>query len=185
MAKRAVYPGMFDPMHNGHLDLIERSLRIFDELIVAVVANPSKAPLFTVKERLELIDECTSQMTRLRITSFEGLVIDLVEREQADCIVRGLRAVSDFEYEFQMAGMNARLDPNVDTVFLMASESHQFISSRFVKEIGRLGGDISSFVSPRVAQRLTARFALERTDGDHDKARVQTLEDSTGPRSPI
>ena len=95
MGKRAVYPGMFDPMHNGHLDLIERSLRVFDELIVAVVANPSKAPLFTVKERLELIDECTAGMDRMRITSFDGLTIDLVEREQAHCIVRGLRAVSE------------------------------------------------------------------------------------------
>ena len=105
MGKRAVYPGMFDPMHNGHLDLIERSLRIFDELIVAVVANPSKEPLFTVKERLEMIDECTTGigMSRMRMTSFDGLLIDLVDREGADCIVRGLRAVSDFEYEFQMS----------------------------------------------------------------------------------
>src|SRR5262249_58577172 len=99
-------------------------------------------------------------------------------------IVRGLRAVSDFEYEFQMAGMNARLDPDVDTVFLMASESHQFISSRFVKEIGRLGGDISSFVSPPVAQRLAARFALERSDNNHAHYRVQTPEDSTRQRPP-
>ncbi len=106
MGKRAVYPGMFDPMHNGHLDLIERSLRIFDELIVAVVANPSKQPLFEVKERLEMIDEATTGMGRMRITSFDGLLIDLAHREQADCIVRGIRAVSDFEYEFQMALMN-------------------------------------------------------------------------------
>ncbi|HTK92271.1 MAG TPA: pantetheine-phosphate adenylyltransferase, partial [Verrucomicrobiae bacterium] len=106
MGKRAVYPGMFDPIHNGHLDLIERSLRIFDDLIVAVVANPSKAPLLSVKERLELIDEATHGLTRMRITSFDGLLIDLVDREGADCIVRGIRAVSDFEYEFQMALMN-------------------------------------------------------------------------------
>ena len=116
MGKRAVYPGMFDPIHNGHLDLVERSLRIFDELIVAVVANPSKAPLFPVKERLEMIDECTSGMGRMRITSFDGLLIDLVHREQADCIVRGLRAVSDFEYEFQMALMNRKLRNTVETV---------------------------------------------------------------------
>ena len=109
VGKRAVYPGMFDPMHNGHLDLIERSLRIFDELIVAVVANPSKEPLFSVKERLELIDETTAGMRNMRITSFDGLLIDLVSREQADCIVRGIRAVSDFEYEFQMALMNRKL----------------------------------------------------------------------------
>ncbi|MDP2703246.1 MAG: pantetheine-phosphate adenylyltransferase, partial [Candidatus Rokubacteria bacterium] len=109
VGKRAVYPGMFDPMHNGHLDLIERSLRIFDELIVAVVANPSKQPLFEVKERLEMIDEATAGMGRMRITSFDGLLIDLAHREQADCIVRGIRAVSDFEYEFQMALMNRKL----------------------------------------------------------------------------
>ena len=102
MAKRAVYPGMFDPVHNGHVDVIQRSLQIFDELIVAVVANPSKQPLFTVKERLEMIDEATAGLSNFRIVAFDGLLIDLVARERADCIVRGIRAVSDFEYEFQI-----------------------------------------------------------------------------------
>src|SRR6059036_3953749 len=134
VGKRAVYPGMFDPMHNGHLDLIERSLRIFDELIVAVVANPSKQPLFDVKERLEMIDEATAGMGRMRITSFDGLLIDLVHREQADCIVRGIRAVSDFEYEFQMALMNRKLRHTVETVFLMPHEKYTYISSRLLKE---------------------------------------------------
>src|SRR5262249_57916533 len=106
---------MFDPMHNGHLDLIERSVRIFDELIVAVVANPSKQPLFDVKERLELIDEATAGMGRIRITSFDGLLIDLVHREQADCIIRGIRAASDFEYEVQKAPMNPQPPPPVQT----------------------------------------------------------------------
>jgi pantetheine-phosphate adenylyltransferase len=147
---------MFDPMHNGHLDLIERSLRIFDELIVAVVANPSKEPLFTAKERLELIDECTTGigMSRMRITSFDGLLIDLVEREGADCVVRGLRAVSDFEYEFQLAGMNRRLAPGVETLFLTPSDKYLFLSATIVREIAVLGGDISAFVHPVTAERM-------------------------------
>ena len=159
MGKRAVYPGMFDPIHNGHLDLIERSLRIFDELIVAVVANPSKEPLFPVKERLEMIDECTAGMVRMRITSFDGLLIDLVHREQADCIVRGLRAVSDFEYEFQMALMNRKLRHTVETVFLMPHEKYTYISSRLIKEVASLGARVNGLVPPAVEARLTQRFA--------------------------
>ena len=130
MAKRAVYPGMFDPAHNGHIDVIQRSLQIFDELIVAVVANPSKQPLFSVKERLEMIDEATSDLSNFRIVAFDGLLIDLVARERADCIVRGIRAVSDFEYEFQMALMNRKLRNTVETVFLMPHEKYTYISSR-------------------------------------------------------
>ena len=159
MGKRAVYPGMFDPIHNGHLDLIERSLRIFDELIVAVVANPSKEPLFPVKERLEMIDECTSGMGRMRITSFDGLLIDLVHREQADCIVRGLRAVSDFEYEFQMALMNRKLRNTVETVFLMPHERYTYISSRLIKEVASLGARVNGLVPPMVEERLTQKFS--------------------------
>ena len=159
MGKRAVYPGMFDPIHNGHLDLIERSLRIFDELIVAVVANPSKEPLFSVKERLEMVDECTAGMVRMRITSFDGLLIDLVHREQADCIVRGLRAVSDFEYEFQMALMNRKLRDTVETVFLMPHERYTYISSRLIKEVASLGARVNGLVPPAVEARLTQRFS--------------------------
>jgi pantetheine-phosphate adenylyltransferase len=159
VGKRAVYPGMFDPIHNGHLDLIERSLRIFDELIVAVVANPSKEPLFPVKERLEMIDECTAGMARMRITSFDGLLIDLVHREQADCIVRGLRAVSDFEYEFQMALMNRKLRHTVETVFMMPHERYTYISSRLIKEVASLGAPVSGLVPPTVEERLTQRFS--------------------------
>jgi len=150
---------MFDPIHNGHLDLIERSLRIFDELIVAVVANPSKEPLFPVKERLEMIDECTAGMVRMRITSFDGLLIDLVHREQADCIVRGLRAVSDFEYEFQMALMNRKLRHTVETVFLMPHEKYTYISSRLIKEVASLGARVNGLVPPAVEARLTQRFS--------------------------
>jgi len=159
LGKRAVYPGMFDPIHNGHLDLIERSLRIFDELIVAVVANPSKEPLFPVKERLEMIDACTAGMVRMRITSFDGLLIDLVHREQADCIVRGLRAVSDFEYEFQMALMNRKLQHTVETVFLMPHEKYTYISSRLIKEVASLGARVNGLVPPAVEARLTQRFS--------------------------
>src|SRR5712692_1868268 len=150
---------MFDPMHNGHLDLIERSLRIFDELIVAVGANPSKEPLFDVKERLELIDECTAGMTGLRITSFDGLVIDLVHREQADCIVRGLRAVSDFEYEFQMALMNRKLRHTVETVFMMPHEKYTYISSRLIMEVASLGAPVNGLVPPSIEGRLSRKFS--------------------------
>ena len=159
MGKRAVYPGMFDPIHNGHLDLIERSLRIFDELIVAVVANPAKEPLFTVKERLELIDEATHGLPNMRITSFDGLLIDLVRREQADCILRGIRAVSDFEYEFQMALMNRKLRSTVETVFLMPHEKYTYISSRLIKEVASLGAPVTGLVPPMVETAMAERFS--------------------------
>ena len=162
MAKRAVYPGMFDPAHNGHLDVIERSLRIFDELIVAVVANPSKSPLFTVSQRLEMIDEALPASTgNLRILAFDGLLIDLVARERADCIVRGIRAVSDFEYEFQMALMNRKLSSNVETVFLMPHEKYTYISSRLIKEVASFGTSVAGMVPPGVEKRLTERFPLK------------------------
>jgi pantetheine-phosphate adenylyltransferase len=162
VGKRAVYPGMFDPMHNGHLDLIERSLRIFDELIVAVVANPSKQPLFEVKERLEMIDEATAGMGRMRITSFDGLLIDLAHREQADCIVRGIRAVSDFEYEFQMALMNRKLRHTVETVFMMPHERYTYIASRLIKEVASLGAPVTGLVPPPVEERLAQKFSNPR-----------------------
>ena len=159
MGKRAVYPGMFDPVHNGHIDLIQRSLRIFDELIVAVVANPSKSPLFTTKERLELIDEATAGLSNLRITSFDGLLIDLVERERADVIVRGVRAVSDFEYEFQMALMNRKLRNTIETVFMMPHERYTYISSRLIKEVAGLGASVTGMVPPVVEKRLAEKFS--------------------------
>jgi pantetheine-phosphate adenylyltransferase len=161
VGKRAVYPGMFDPVHNGHLDVIERSLRIFDELIVAVVANPAKQPLFTVHERLEAIDEALpATQGRLRILAFDGLLIHLVARERADCIVRGIRAVSDFEYEFQMALMNRKLSSNVETVFLMPHEKYTYISSRLIKEVSSYGTSVTGMVPPGVEKRLTEKFPL-------------------------
>jgi pantetheine-phosphate adenylyltransferase len=159
MGKRAVYPGMFDPIHNGHLDVIRRSLRIFDELIVAVVANPSKQPLFSVQERLEMIDEATADLrNNFRIVAFDGLLIDLVARERADCIVRGLRAVSDFEYEFQMALMNRKLSHTVETVFLMPHEKYTYISSRLIKEVASYGAPVAGLVPPVVEKRLLEKF---------------------------
>jgi pantetheine-phosphate adenylyltransferase len=187
----AIYPGTFDPITNGHMDMIRRATRVADHLIVGVARNAGKNPLLAVDERLELVRaeiaalDRPAEGRRVEARPFDNLLMHFAQSVGAGIIVRGLRAVSDFEYEFQMAGMNSRLDPNVETVFLMASESHQFISSRFVKEIGRLGGDISSFVSPRVAARLVARFAQERKNGDNSKTQVETLEDSAGPRSPI
>ena len=162
MAKRAVYPGMFDPVHNGHIDVIQRSLQIFDELIVAVVANPSKEPLFSVKERLEMIDEATASLqNNFRIVAFDGLLIDLVVRERADCIVRGIRAVSDFEYEFQMALMNRKLRSTVETVFLMPHEKYTYISSRLIKEVASLGASVAGLVPSISEKRLAEKFPLK------------------------
>jgi pantetheine-phosphate adenylyltransferase len=149
---------MFDPVHNGHVDVIQRSLQIFDELIVAVVANPSKQPLFSVKERLEMIDEATSELSNFRIVAFDGLLIDLVARERADCIVRGIRAVSDFEYEFQMALMNRKLRSTVETVFLMPHEKYTYISSRLIKEVASFGTSVAGMVPPIVEKRLTEKY---------------------------
>jgi pantetheine-phosphate adenylyltransferase len=162
VTKRAVYPGMFDPVHNGHVDVIERSLRIFDEVIVAVVANPSKTPLFSVAERLEMIDEATPDLrSNFRIVAFDGLLIDLVERERADCIVRGIRAVSDFEYEFQMALMNRKLRPNVETIFLMPHEKYTYISSRLIKEVASFGTSVAGMVPSLVEKRLAEKYPLK------------------------
>ncbi len=162
-----VYPGTFDPITNGHLDIITRATRVVDRLIVAVAKNDGKGPLFTTDERLEMVRAELAQIqangVAIEARPFSSLLMHFAQEVHATVIVRGLRAVSDFEYEFQMAGMNTRLDPKVETVFLMASERQQFISSRFVKEIGWLGGDISSFVSPRVAAKLKERFARDKT----------------------
>ena len=158
MSTLAVYPGSFDPLTNGHVDIISRGARMFDRIIVAILVNAEKSPMFSMQERVEIAREVFKSYPKVEVDTFHGLLVDYVERKQAQVIVRGLRAVSDFEYEFQMAGMNARLNPRIETVFLMASDRFQFISSRFVKEIGALGGDISHFVSKRVAKRLNDRY---------------------------
>jgi pantetheine-phosphate adenylyltransferase len=158
-----VYPGTFDPITHGHTDIIRRALHVVDRLVIGVARNDAKGPLFATDERVAIVREETDRLdngdgARIDVRPFESLLMHFAEEVGASVIVRGLRAVSDFEYEFQMAGMNARLNPNIETVFLMASDRFQFISSRFVKEIGALGGDVSHFVSPRVAERLVARF---------------------------
>ncbi len=161
----ALYPGTFDPITNGHMDIITRALSLCDKLIVGIADNDGKGPLFTPHERASMvraeIAPLVEQGHDIEVVTFGTLLMHFANSLNATMIVRGLRAVSDFEYEFQMAGMNARLDPKVQTVFLMAADRHQFISSRFVKEIGRLGGDIGKFVPPNVAARLQERFARQ------------------------
>jgi len=157
-----LYPGTFDPVTNGHLDVIGRAARLLDRLVIGVAINIGKGPLFPLEERVELVRaETTSIAERtgavIEVRPFEGLLIGFAQEVGAQMIVRGLRAVSDFDYEFQMTGMNRRLDASIETVFLMASETNQFISSRFVKEIARLGGDISTFVPKRTLERTLAR----------------------------
>ncbi len=157
-----VYPGTFDPVHNGHLDIIGRAARILDRLVIGVAVSEGKTPLFGLEERIELVRAEIAPIaartgTPIEVTRFHGLLIDFARQSCATVIIRGLRAVSDFDYEFQMAGMNYRLDHEIEPVFLMASETHQFIASRFVKEIARLGGDISSFVPSLTLERTLAR----------------------------
>lgn len=154
----AVYPGTFDPVTNGHLDLVERSLRIFGELIVAVAANPKKQPLFSLEERLAMFRDITKGMKNVSIESFDGLLIDYVKKKNAVAVVRGLRAVSDFEYEMQMALTNRRLDTSIETVFMMPNEAYSFITSTVVRELASFGGDVSTLVPPLVLERLKAKF---------------------------
>jgi pantetheine-phosphate adenylyltransferase len=158
-----IYPGTFDPLTNGHMDIIERATKVVDTLIVCVAEHTGKDTLFTLAERLEMIQDEVRNLDdaisrSVKVLPFKTLLMDFAKNVQASVIIRGLRAVSDFEYEFQMAGMNSRLNDEIETVFLMASDRHQFIASRFVKEIGRLGGDVDHFVSSRVKQKLIKRI---------------------------
>ena len=168
MAKErvGVYPGTFDPVTNGHMDIILRATHVLDRLVVAVARNAGKGPMFSADERVEMVRNEVALLpenaTVIDVRAFDRLLIDSCHEMGATLIVRGLRAVSDFEYEFQMAAMNAKIDPRIETVFLMASDRYQFISSRFVKEIGQYGGNISHFVSPRVTDRLTDRYARRK-----------------------
>lgn len=154
MKKIAIYPGTFDPITNGHLDLVERAQQIFDEVIIAVSDNPRKNPLFSIEERLELVNKVVSGIEHVYVESFDDLLVNFVGRKNARFVIRGLRAVSDFEYEFQLASANRRLDSNVETIFLTPQESNYFISSSLVREISYYGGDVSSFVSPVVISAL-------------------------------
>jgi len=154
----AVYAGTFDPITNGHVDILERSLALFDEVIVAIASNQRKQPLFTLEERIGFIQDATANNPRVRCDAFEGLLVEYCARKRARFIVRGLRALADFEYEFQFAHMNRRLAPGVDTVFFMTDESHHYVSSSLIKEVASLGGDIDGLVPPAVAAALAAKF---------------------------
>jgi len=162
--KTAIYPGTFDPITFGHLDIIKRALKLVDRLVIAVAKDTSKNPLFSVAQRVELVKQEVAHLNKdniIEVVGFEGLLIDFARQKESDIIIRGLRAVSDFEYEFQMFGMNSRLDPTIQTIFLPASESAHFIASRLVKEVARLGGNVSSFVSKNVEQELLKAFKIK------------------------
>ncbi len=161
--RRAIYPGSFDPLTNGHLDIIRRAAALVDELVVAVVLNPAKNALFTLEERQQILQECLGDLGNVRVGSFAGLLVDFVREQQARIIVKGLRAVSDFEFEFQMALLNRNLAPEVDTLFLMTADRHAFLSSSSVKEIASLGGSVSDLVPPYVERRLREKFGLSPT----------------------
>jgi pantetheine-phosphate adenylyltransferase len=154
----AIYPGSFDPITSGHLDLIERGCRLFDRLIVSILRNETKQPLFTVEERIEMLREVVGHFPNVEVDSFNGLLVDYAAEKNATALVRGIRAISDYEYELQMALMNRRLRPDIETVFMMASEAHSFISSRLVKEVFALGGNITGLVPASVEVRLRKRF---------------------------
>jgi pantetheine-phosphate adenylyltransferase len=154
----AIYPGSFDPITNGHLDLIERGCRLFDKLIVSILSNETKQPLFSVEERIEMLREVVGGYPNVAVDSFGGLLVDYAAQNNATVLLRGIRAISDYEYELQMALMNRRLRPDIETVFMMASEAYSFISSRLVKEVFGLGGDIAGLVPPSVERRLRNRF---------------------------
>jgi len=157
MHTRAIYPGTFDPVTNGHADLIERAAKLFKHVVIGIAANPSKKPRFTLEERVELLRVVTSHLDNVEVVGFSGLLVDFAKDQQASVLVRGLRAVSDFEYEFQLANMNRRLSSDLESVFLTPAEENSFISSTLVKEVAHHGGDVSQFVHPEVAKALMTK----------------------------
>ena len=156
--RTAIYPGSFDPLTNGHLDVLERAAKLFDRVIVAIALSESKNPLFTLDERLALMKPAVARMKNVRADVFDGLLVEYARKQKAQAIVRGLRAVSDFEFEFQMALMNRKLAKDIETIFMMPRGSYTFLSSRIVKEIARLGGDVSPFVPPHVVSALKKKL---------------------------
>jgi pantetheine-phosphate adenylyltransferase len=160
--RRAIYPGSFDPVTNGHLDIIERGCKLFDEIIIGILVNPDKQPLFTVEERHEMLAEVINGINKgrctLRVDSFSGLLVKYAVAQQADVIVRGIRAISDYEYEFQMALMNRRLEPGIETVFMMPAETYSYVSSRLVKEVFQLGGAVTGLVPPLIEKRMKEKL---------------------------
>jgi pantetheine-phosphate adenylyltransferase len=158
MTVKALYPGTFDPPTNGHVDLITRGSRLFSHLTVAVLVNPVKNPLFTVEERVEMLKEATSSLDNVSVATFDGLMVEFARLQGASAVLRGIRAISDYEYEFQMALMNRRLAPEVETVFLQPAGRYSFVSSRMVKEVFSVGGEVTGLVPPNVLKRLRARI---------------------------
>jgi pantetheine-phosphate adenylyltransferase len=159
MPRKAIYPGSFDPLTNGHLSLIQRGLKIFDGLVVAVLKNPSKTPLFTVQERKDLIRAAVGEDARVEVDSFDSLLVTYAKKRGIHTVLRGLRAVSDFEYEFQLANVNRKLDPEFESVFVMTGEDYFFVTGKLVREVASFGGDVSGMVPPVVADGLRAKFA--------------------------
>ena len=164
--RRAIYPGSFDPVTNGHLDIIERGCKLFDEIIISILINPEKQPFFTIEERLEMLAEVVKDINQggcnVRVDSFRGLLVNYAVNQQANAIVRGIRAISDYEYELQMALMNRRLEPNIETVFMMPAETYSYVSSRLVKEVFQLGGTIGGLVPPLVELRMKEKLESPR-----------------------
>jgi pantetheine-phosphate adenylyltransferase len=163
---KAIYPGSFDPVTNGHLDLIARGAKIFDQVVVAILRNATKNPLFTVEERVEMLTEAVSGLDHVSIATFDGLLIDFARQQQAQAVMRGIRAISDYEYELQMAHMNRRLAPELETIFLMPDARYSFVSSRLVKQVFELGGSVEGLVPPFVIRRLKARVI--NTNGSNE-----------------
>jgi pantetheine-phosphate adenylyltransferase len=159
MSVKALYPGTFDPPTNGHVDLIQRGSKLFEHLTVGILKNPVKNPLFTVEERVEMLKEATSALGNVSIATFDGLMVEFARRQEATAVLRGIRAISDYEHEFQMALMNRRLAPEIETVFLQPAGRYSFVSSRMVKEVFSFGGDVSGLVPPNVLKRLRARIS--------------------------
>jgi pantetheine-phosphate adenylyltransferase len=167
----AIFPGSFDPITNGHLDIVGRSLRVFEQVRVAILVNPDKRPLFSVEERVAIIREAYRGNRRVEVDTFSGLLVDYAEAVGASVIVRGIRAISDFEFEFQMALMNRRLNPRIETVFMMPAESYSYLSSRLVKEVFQLGGKVTGLVPPVVERRLREKYGAASLAGERLRAR--------------
>jgi pantetheine-phosphate adenylyltransferase len=162
MSASALYPGTFDPPTNGHIDLIQRGAKLFDHLTVAILNNPVKNPLFTVEERVEMLKESTASMSNVSVATFDGLMVEFARQQGASAVLRGIRAISDYEYEFQMALMNRRLAPEIETVFLQPAGRYSFVSSRMLKEVFSFGGDVSGLVPPNVLKRLRDRMGTNQ-----------------------
>lgn len=167
--KIGVYPGSFDPVTNGHLDIIERASKIFDKLIVAVLVNPNKTPVFDIEERVELLKETTEHLPNVEVKAFKGLLIDFMKQENAKVIVKGLRAVSDFEYEFQMALLNKKLEPSIETIFMMTNSKYSYLSSSMVKEVARFGGCIEDLVPEKIAKKVMKKLNKKYTETEENK----------------